>query len=34
MVAALEYDQRVRRRLKIAPLAVGARNMDLERAES
>jgi hypothetical protein len=33
MVGALEYDQRVGRRLKIVPLAVAARDMNLERAE-
>ena len=33
MVGALEDDERVGRRLKIAPLAVGARDMDLQRAE-
>ena len=33
MVAALEHDEHIRRRLKVAPLAVGARNMDFQRAK-
>ena len=33
MVMALEHDERVRRTFKIAPLRVGAGEMDLQRAE-
>ena len=33
MVMALEHDERVRPLLKIAPLGVGARDMDLQRAK-
>ena len=33
MIAALEYDERLRGRFKVAPLAVGAGEMDLQRPE-
>ena len=33
MIATLEYDERIRGRFKVAPLAVGAREMDLQRPE-
>ena len=34
MITALEYDERVGGRLKVAPLAVGARDMNLQRAKA
>ena len=34
MVVALEHDECIRRRLKVAPLRVRARQMDLQRARA